>query len=200
MSEINLDQPRRRRIPTFDEIFASAVVPHDRAFPLGEEQFEQEPNADRRGIVVCAHAWEYGLDGDVIAECERRLILEARSLQVVAIDVLKSYFDYEKERPVNLGIVVRSRNDLLGPRISWVRFRGRSRSNSTGHQYTPTQPIKMQGRFQYSFTIFRKFPVEIRASLEVIEMKAAWIRFRTERLAKLRDLCRETKTMSKRMR
>lgn len=39
------------------------------------------------------------------------------------------------------------RDDMLGPRIHWVKFRGPVRFRSGGDKFTPTEPIKMQGRY-----------------------------------------------------
>lgn len=71
-----------------------------------------------------------------------------------------------------------------------------SPDRSGGDRFTPTEPIRMQGRFRYSARIFAAFPVQTRHALTEIEDGFAWIRYRTERLAALRDLCRKTASSS----
>jgi hypothetical protein len=123
---------------------------------------------------------------------ESVLIEHAETLHGQAIDHLSIY--RSRDLPaVNLGIVLRIRNDTLGPRIDWVRFKGKSRVRD-GLRFTPTEPIKARGKYQYNSNIFQKFPDDIRIPLIKIEQQLAVIRFRTARLAALRDLCRQKST------
>lgn len=130
---------------------------------------------------------------EVIPELERNLINAAKGWQQEALIDLDEYRKMDDgPPPINLGIVVRVREDMLGPRIHWVRFRGKARYAVGGAKFTPTEPIRMQGRYRYSARIFAPFPETVRKDLLFVENEFARIRFRTERLAALRDFCRKT--------
>jgi hypothetical protein len=132
-----------------------------------------------------------------IPDLERNLITMARLILRIVVRELEAYRRMDDGPPaVNLGIVVRVRDDMLGPRIHWVKFRGSSRFRTGGEKFTPTDPIKMQGRYRYSSRIFAGFPERTREALVEHEARFAWIRFRTERLAALRDFCRKTKSLT----
>lgn len=132
-----------------------------------------------------------------IPDLEANLVSTAKHIQKAVVHELEAYRRMDDGPPaINLGIVVRVRDDMLGPRVHWVRFRGSARFRTGGDKFTPTEPIKMQGRYQYSSRIFAGFPERTRWILTEYEARFAWIRFRTERLAALRDFCRKTKSMT----
>lgn len=117
------------------------------------------------------------------------LIQTTQDVHRRAIRTLSRY--RKRDRPaVNLGVIVRVRPDVLGPRITWVRFKGKGRQGSTG-KFVPTEPIRMQGKYRYSNRIFAGFSEDYQEQLSSIEDEFARLRYRTERLAALRDLCRQ---------
>lgn len=128
---------------------------------------------------------------------ESNLVVYAKRLQTRAIDILTRHRHADGDAAaVNLGVVVRVRQDTLGPRIHWVRFRGKARYLTGGDKFVPTETIRMQGRYRYSARIFAAFPERTQPALMAVEDEFAWVRFRTERLAALRDLCRKTASAS----
>lgn len=148
---------------------------------------------DRAGL---ADNWEAQIL-ETIPELELNLVTMAKLVQRAVVRELEAYRRMDDgPAAINLGIVVRVRDDMLGPRIHWVRFRGSARFRTGGDKFTPTEPIKMQGRYQYSSRIFAGFPDRTREALEEHEARFAWIRYRTERLAALRDFCRKTKSLN----
>ncbi|ARO16030.1 hypothetical protein BVG79_p2000011 (plasmid) [Ketogulonicigenium robustum] len=115
----------------------------------------------------------------------------ARYWQDRAVEALKAYRKMDAgAEALNLGIVVRIREDTLGPRIYWVKFQGKARYRMGGDKFTPTEQIRMSGKYKYSDRIFARFPDAIRRELLLCEANFAWIRYRTDRLAQLRNLCR----------
>ncbi|WP_226552790.1 conjugative transfer protein MobI(A/C) [Celeribacter naphthalenivorans] len=123
-----------------------------------------------------------------LPELEAVLIEDAQTLRDQAVELLTEYRKREGQS-VNLGVIVRVRADMLGPRVEWVKFRGKSR-NISGQKFTPTEPVRLRGKYRYSARIFADFPSDIRENLIEIERQMAVIRFRTERLAELRKFCR----------
>lgn len=120
---------------------------------------------------------------------EWQLIRTAEAFHRSAVRTLSNY--RKRDLPaVNLGVILRVRQDVLGPRIIWVRFKGKIRQGSSG-KFAPTEPIRMQGKYRYSNRIFAGFTEDYQQELASIEDSFAGLRYRTERLAALRDLCRQ---------
>lgn len=136
------------------------------------------------------YEWEAWMLEEVIPYYENRLIRVANNISKKVIELLEEYRRRENNGAINLGIVVRVRPDTLGPRITWVRFKGKSRNGRNGTKFTPTEPVKLRGKYRYSSRLFAGFPDDIRVQLEEMERNAAYVRFRTERLAELSRLCR----------
>lgn len=134
--------------------------------------------------------WEPWVIEKVLPHFEERLVSAAINIRDEAVALLEEYRARENNGALNLGIVVRVRADTLGPRITWVRFRGKPRRGRDGKTFSPTEPIKLHGRYRYSSRIFAPFPVDIRKRLEKLEDSAAYVRFRTDRLAELARLAR----------
>lgn len=134
--------------------------------------------------------WETRILEKVIPHYEDQLILAADAIRDEVVAILKEHRKRENNGAPNLGIIVRVRRDMLGPRILWVRFRGKPRRGRTGVKFSPTEPIRLHGKYRYSSRIFAPFPPDTRDQLEQLEDRAAYIRFRTERLAELSRLCR----------
>lgn len=153
-----------------------------------EETDSESRNVTPRGF---AYKYERFLE-DYIYLIEQVLINDAIALRDEAVEYLTEYRALD-EPSINLGIVVRVRYDTLGPRAEWVKFQGKSRKHN-GQRFTPTSPIKQRSKYQFNPKIFERFPDHIRDALIEIEKQFAVIRFRTERLAALRDLCRQKST------
>lgn len=134
--------------------------------------------------------WEPWVIEKVLPYFEGHLNREAIAIRDEAVALLEEYRRRENNGSLNLGIVVRVRADTLGPRITWVRFRGKPRRNRDGKTFSPTEPIKLHGRYRYSSRIFAPFPADIGERLLRLEDSAAYVRFRTERLAELARLAR----------
>ena len=123
---------------------------------------------------------------------ERELVATAEAYHRSAVSILSDY--RKRDMPaVNLGVVLRVRKDVLGPRITWVRFKGKARHGAHG-KFAPTEPIRMHGKYRYSDRIFSGFDEWSRDYLSDAEDGFSILRYRTERLAALRDLCRQRKT------
>lgn len=135
------------------------------------------------------YEWERTVLDEIIPRCEKNLIEDAKYIQCEVVSLLNFHRKRENSS-INLGIIVRVREDTLGPRISWVRFVGKSKKNKKGQTLTLTEPLKMAGKYRYSKRIFSRFPDDFREHFEALEECAALVRFRTERLAQLRDLCK----------
>lgn len=134
--------------------------------------------------------WETWVRERVLPHFEEQLVRAAIAIRDEAVALLEEYRGRENNGSVNLGIVVRVRADTLGPRIIWVKFKGKPRRGRDGKTFTPTEPIKLHGRYRYSSRIFAPFPADIRERLQKLEHSAAYVRFRTERLAELARLAR----------
>lgn len=160
--------------------------------PFREVQMSNH-SGERRSITPrdLAYGYEHSLENHILHTAQV-LIDDASNLRDQAVEYLSIY--RSRDLPaINLGIIVRVREDTLGPRAEWVRFEGKSRKRN-GRRFTPTVPIKQRSRYQFSSKIFQKFPEDIRDHLIEIEQKLSIIRFRTERLAAFRDLCRQKST------
>ena len=89
------------------------------------------------------YEWEAWMLEEVIPYYENRLIRVANNISKKVIELLEEYRRRENNGAINLGIVVRVRPDTLGPRITWVRFKGKSRNGRNGKKFTPTEPVKL---------------------------------------------------------
>lgn len=134
--------------------------------------------------------WEPWVIEKVLPHFEEHLVRAATAIRDEAVALLEEYRRRENHGSLNLGIVVRVRADTLGPRITWVRFKGKPRRGPDGKTFSPTEPIALRGRYRYNSRIFAPFPPDIREGLLRLEDSAAYVRFRTERLAELARLAR----------
>jgi hypothetical protein len=149
------------------------------AYPLGDTL-----------LVSVEHGWECAAFKIVIA-AENDLILRAERIRDEAIEVFKEHRKYDNRNPVNLGISLRIRKDTFGPRLNWVRFVGKTSNGNYGKKRYFTEPIKLAGKYKTSSRIFKPFPESIRNELINLEGRSARIRYQTEKLSRLRQLCFE---------
>lgn len=142
-------------------------------------------------LVSVERGWECAAFKIVIA-AENDLIRKAEDIRDEAIAVFKDHRKYDNRNPVNLGISLRVRKDTFGPRLHWVRFVGKTNNGSFGKKRYFTEPIKLAGKYRTSSRIFKPFPDDIRAKLLELEERATWIRYQTEKLNRLKQLCFES--------
>lgn len=132
------------------------------------------------------------IEGFAIAFTDAEMMLEnkARSLAKAAQEILQKYRETENREPVNLGFVIRIREDTFGPRLHWIKFIGKRRVTRNGQSFAPTQIIKMAGKFAYSDRLFDKFEEPARTDLKMIEIEAALVRQQVEQLKEMKKLFR----------